>query len=451
MKITFLGATETVTGSRYLIEHADKKVLVDCGLFQGPREIKERNWQDFPIAPDSIDAIVLTHAHIDHTGYIPVLAKKGFKGKVYCSQGTYQLCKILLKDSAFLQQEHAKKVNEAGYSRYKPALPLYTVKDAEYALSLFHPIAYDFVITIGGLQIMLIQSGHILGGSFVVITDGKSKITFSGDLGRPDQMLMKEPAHLKETDYLVLDSTYGDRLHTHEDFVQELGLIIQKTVEKKGTLIIPSFAVGRAQVLLYALYQLKKQNKIPGIPIFLDSPMAISVTDLYCDFLDEHKLSAQECHKVFDVATYVRTVSESKSLNHKHGPSIIIAGSGMADGGRVLHHFANTITNAKNTILFVGYQADGTKGRMLLEDIPEIKIYGKYYPVRATIKNIASLSAHADYHDILTWLASIEKPPKKIFLTHGDVDSLKSLQEKIIQRFNWSVVVPKYTDTYSLD
>jgi metallo-beta-lactamase family protein len=442
MKITFLGATEEVTGSKYLIENENIKILVDCGLFQGNRENTQRNWDPFPVDPGSINAIILTHAHIDHSGYIPRLIKDGFKGKIYCSEPTYALCSILLVDSGFLQEENAQRINR---------LPLYTVSDAENSLKFFQVINYNTVLNIGSLTITLIRSGHILGASFVVISDGKNTLTFSGDLGRPNQLIMKAPTHLKQTDFLVIESTYGDRLHQEGDPIKVLGELVNNTAVQGGVLIIPAFAVGRTQTILYCLYQLKQQKAIPDIPIFLDSPMAIKVTDLYCRFKDEHKLSISLCKDVFDIAIYTRTQKESKRIDHVEGSAIIVVGSGMADGGRVLSHFKHYISDAKNTIAFVGFQAEGTEGRALVDGAKEIEINGKLYAVRATIKTIDIFSAHADYNEILEWLGYFETNPKKVFITHGEIEAARSLKNKIEAQLGWSVTIPKYLESFELD
>jgi len=450
MKITFLGAVEEVTGSKYLIEHEDTKILVDCGLFQG--EFKKHNWDKFPIEPSSIDAVVLTHAHIDHTGYIPALVKNGFRGKIYCSKATLALCSILLIDSGYLQEEDAKNANKEGYSRHHPALPLYTGADAQNSLTFFQVVDYNKILKIGkSLNVTLISSGHILGASFVVISDGKQTITFSGDLGRPNQPVMKSPPHLKKTDFLVVESTYGDRLHEKDDPIEVIGEIVNKTVAKGGVIIIPAFAVGRTQMILYYLYQLKQKKIIPDIPIFLDSPMAINVTNLLCKFKDEHKLPENLCEDVCGIAAYTSTVEESKHIDRIKSSAIIVAASGMASGGRVLHHFRHFISDSKNTILFVGFQAEGTRGRALVDGAKKIKIHGKTYQVNAKIKKIDSLSAHADYNEILEWLGYFESGPKKVFITHGEKESAESLKKKIEEKFGWSVMVPKYLESFELD
>lgn len=444
MKITFLGGVEGVTGSRYLVENETAKILVDCGMFQGDSQERGRNWEPLPLEPSSLDAIILTHAHIDHTGYIPVMVKNGFKGKVYCSAATYDLCAILLTDSGALQEEDAREDKEQKE-------PLYTVQDAKQALKFFKIVEYNKEFNIDSLQVTLIPSHHILGASFVVVSDGKETLTFSGDLGRPNQLVMKDPTHLKETDFLVIESTYGDRLHGEGDSLEMLAGIIHKTMARGGKIIIPAFAVGRTQTILYALYQLKKNKDIPNIPIFLDSPMAISVTDLFCKYNNEHKLPTHSCGDVFDSVTYTRTVEQSKSIDYMQGPSIIIAGSGMATGGRVLHHFKHFIGNPKNTILFVGFQAEGTTGQKLVEGAKKIKIHGDTFEVRAAIETIDIFSAHADYSEILEWLGHFKASLKKVFVTHGEKEAADSLQKKIEERFGWSVVVPKFLESFDLD
>jgi metallo-beta-lactamase family protein len=453
MKITFLGAVEEVTGSRYLVEHATIKILVDCGMFQGPREIAQRNVEPFPVDPKSIDAIVLTHAHIDHTGYIPALVKNGFTGKIYCSKGTYALCSLLLVDSGSLQEGEAKNINRRGGPDHPPAVALYTAQDAENSLQFFKPIDYDTVINIGGsFKITLIRSGHILGSAFVIVSDGKQKLTFSGDLGRPHQFILKSPPPLKQTDFLVIESTYGDRLHEKKiDTIKIIGDVVNATVAKGGILIIPCFAVARTETILYCLYQLKQKNAIPHIPIFLDSPLAIKVTDLLCDFKDEYELSAALCKDIFSIATYTRTVEESKEINHVERPAIIIAGSGMADGGRVLFHLEHFISDPKNTVLFVGYQAEGTEGHALVNGAKIIKIHGGAHTVQAEIKALDTLSAHADYEEILAWLGNFENKLKKVFVTHGEIGAAQSLKKKIEERFGWPTVIPKYLESFDLD
>lgn len=457
MKITFLGAAEEVTGSRYLVEDAAVKILVDCGMFQGPPESFQRNMEPFPIDPKSIDALVITHAHIDHTGYIPALVKHGFKGPIYCSKATYALCGVLLRDSGFLQEQAARN-SYMGGPDHPPAVALYTVQDAENALKLFKPVEYDLVIHVGKtLQVTLIRSGHILGSAFVVISDGTQKLTFTGDLGRPHQLIMKSPQALTQTDFLVIESTYGDKLHVKSDTTQitdtvkRIGEVVNATVAKGGVLIIPCFAVGRTEEMLYSLYQLQQNNTIPKIPIFLDSPMAINIANFFCDYEGEYALSTASCRDMFSIATYTNTVEESKQIDHITHPAIVIAGSGMADGGRVLFHVQHFISDPKNTVLFVGFQVRGTHGYALVHGAKTIHIGGYTYPVRAEIHVIETLSAHADFNEILAWLGHFEQKPKKVFVTHGEIEAARSLKDKIEKRFGWSVVIPKYLESFELD
>lgn len=388
MKITFLGASEEVTGSKYLIEQEDIKILVDCGLFQGGYKTTARNRDPFLIDPASISAVVLTHAHIDHTGYLPLLIKKGFRGKIYCSQATYELCRIVLIDYGNIQEEDAKRFNEHKDFNTSPAEPLYTKADAEYSFGFFNVIDYDNALNLGPLTITLIRCSHILGSSFVVVADGKKILTFSGDLGSPDQLIMKSPAYLKQTDYLVLESTYGTRLHEDGDPIEILGKLINSTVERGGIVLIPAFAVGRTQTIIYCLYQLKQKKIIPDIPIFLDSPMAISVSELFCDFKEDYTLPPSLCKGILNTATYTSTVEESKHLDNLKGPAIIVAGSGMMEGGRIMHHLQKYVSDPQCTIIPVGYQALGTRGRDLVNGAKEINLFGKTYEVRAKVKTV---------------------------------------------------------------
>lgn len=414
-------------------------------MFQGFREIQSRNWEEFPFDPTDIDAIILTHAHIDHTGLIPLIVKRGFEGKIYCSSATYALSTILLKDSGFLHEEDARRANKYGYTKHHPALPLYTQKDAEIALEYFHTVDFGKPIFLSDdLHFTLSRSGHILGSSFIAVSDGNRTITFSGDLGRPDDAILKKPAALDYTDYLVLESTYGDRLHDTSDPEEDIGDIIRKTAARGGTVVIPAFAVGRAQSILYYIHLLKSRNRIPDIPVYLDSPMAINATEILCKFKNEHKLSNQLCSDVCSVAKYTRDVEESKRLDQSTMPSIIISASGMATGGRVLHHIKYFVSNPKNTILFAGYQVGGTRGDRMVKGEKQIKIHGEYFPVKAEVINLSNFSAHADYSEILLWLRNFKKAPRKVFLTHGELTSALSLKEKIENEFDWEVIIPGY-------
>lgn len=445
MKLSFLGATGTVTGSKYLIEHENKKILIDCGLFQGYKDLRLRNWEKLPFDAHSIHAVILTHAHIDHSGYIPLLIKQGFVGKIYCSYATYELCAILLPDSGHIQEEDARRANQYGYSIHRPALPLYTKEDAENSLKFFHVLDFGKPCFLDeNLYFTLNHSGHILGSSFISLSDGNNTIVFSGDLGRQNDPIMKSPARLQLADYLILEATYGDRLHEVNDPAEEIGKIIRDTVSGGGSVIIPAFAVGRAQTVLYYIHFLKNKKLIPDLPVFLDSPMAINATELLKKFKNEHRLSQELCHAVCASAEYIRTVEDSKRLDQLNMPSVIISASGMATGGRVLHHLKYFMTDPKNTILFTGFQAAGTRGDKMVKGDSLIKIHGEMYPLRAKIIHLSNLSAHADYEETLLWLKNFQKPPRRVFLTHGEPLALISLKAKIEARFGWNVSIPEY-------
>ncbi|GMU19150.1 MAG: hypothetical protein AMXMBFR12_03420 [Candidatus Babeliales bacterium] len=451
MKITFLGAAQEVTGSKYLVEQNNTKLLVECGLFQGPFKIAQRNWDEFPLDPASIKAVVLTHAHIDHSGYLPLLIKNGFRGKIYCSKATFELCRILLIDNGNIQEESAKRYNERKNDQANSATPLYTKADAEYALQFFEVMEYDTPFKIGVFTVMLIRCSHIIGSSFVVISNGQTTLTFSGDLSGSKQLIMQAPSHLKSTDYLVLESTYGDRLHEEGDPIEKLGQVINEAIQQNGIVLIPAFAVGRTQTILYCLYYLKQKKRISDVPVFLDSPMAISVTDLFCDYKEDYTLPVNLCKSILGAATTTPEVADSKGLANLNGPAIIIAGSGMMEGGRILYHLQSYISDPKNTLIIVGYQAPGTKGSELMGGAKEINLFGNMHEVHAKIKYVDFFSAHADYNEILEWLSHFESAPKKVFLTHGEFESAQSLKSKIEQRFGWKVIIPKYKDSFDLE
>ena len=453
MKLTFLGATGTVTGSKYLLEHEDRKILVDCGLFQGLKELRLRNWEKLPVDPASIDAVLLTHAHIDHSGYIPLLVKRGFRGEIYCSAATYDLCSILLPDSGYLQEADADRANRYAYSKHKPALPLYTRKDAEKSLGHFRVKGFDKPHKLdGGLKFTFGRSGHILGSSFIRVDDGHTSILFSGDLGRADDPVMIAPVDMQQADYLVLESTYGDRLHKDGDPVEKIGDIIRTTAARGGSVIIPAFAVGRTQSILYYIYALKKANAIPAtVPVFLDSPMAINATQLLGRHRNEHRLPEKMCADVCHIAKYVQTAEESKSLDYNASmPVVIISASGMATGGRVLHHLKHFIGDARNTILFTGFQAAGTRGSRLVHGEDEIRIHGQMWPVRAQVEMLHNTSAHADYGEILDWLGRFQDAPRKTFITHGEPEAASSLRMKIEDHLGWRAEVPAYLQQVEL-
>jgi len=449
MKLTFLGATQTVTGSKYLLEVDNKKFLIDCGLYQGKKELRKRNWEDLPVNPSEIDAVILTHAHIDHSGYIPVLVKKGFHGKIHCTKSTRDLCSILLPDSGYLQEEEAAFLNKHGLSKHKPALPLYTRIEAEEAMNFFQVVDVGkFYGLTDEVEFQLIRAGHIIGATFVVIKYNNHRLVFSGDLGRPHDFIMKSPAIIQQADYLVLESTYGDRPHESIDPKDALADIVNRTIKRGGTLLIPSFAVGRAQWLIYLLHDLQMLGRIPKIPIFLDSPMAIEATHMFCDNAQAHRLSKQVAEKsVCQAVKPTPTVEGSKSIKEIAEPKIVISASGMATGGRILHHLRYYLPEKKNTVLFAGFQAPGTRGDRLVKGETEIKIFGDMIPVNAEVVQLANASAHADYNEILDWLSHFQKDIRKIFITHGEKDASMSLKEKIEKQFHWGCVIPEYKDS----
>lgn len=451
MQITFLGAAGTVTGSKYLVSISDKKILVDCGLFQGYKQLRLRNRAPLPVDPREIDAVVLTHAHLDHSGYLPLLVKNGFAGKIYCSEATRDLCAILLPDSGYLQEEEAKYANRRGYSKHSPALPLYTAADAAQALTHFVPIDFARDIDLGSkLTSHLLPAGHMLGASLVRLQcDGKT-LLFTGDLGRPNDLVMVAPTKVARTDYLIVESTYGDRRHDSSDPQQRLAEVINHTAARGGAVIVPAFAVGRAQTLMYLIHLLKEARAIPDVPVFLNSPMAANATRIYHQHPGEHRLTPTQCNAVYAAAKIVNTIEESKALNQRKGPMIVISASGMATGGRVVHHLKAFAPDARNTILFAGYQAGGTRGAAILSGAEAIKIHGEYIPVRAEIVSIDNLSAHADYVEILDWLKHFELPPRQTFVTHGEPQAADALRHRIEEGLGWPTVVPEYLETVEL-
>lgn len=452
MQIQFLGAAGTVTGSKYLLTTSSSKIFVDCGLFQGYKPLRLKNWEDLPFNPATLDAVVLTHAHLDHSGYLPSLIKQGFRGKIYCTEATYDLCKILLPDSGHLQEEDADYANRHGFSKHHPALPLYTEEDAIHALKFFSTVQFNTPVKpTKDLTVEFHPAGHLLGAAIVSITDGDKTITFSGDLGRLNDPIMVAPAIIKKTDYLVLESTYGNRKHDPADPMELLGKTICDTVNRGGVVVIPSFAVGRAQLLMHYIHLLKQSGGIPPLlPVYLNSPMAKDATLLYNKHHEEHRLTAAQTAEMCHAAKIVNTVEESKALNFQRMPMVIIAASGMATGGRVLHHLKAFASDPRNTILFAGYQAGGTRGASMLAGAESIKIHGQYVPLRAQVVQIDNLSAHADYEEILSWLSHFEAAPKMTFLTHGELEAADALRKRIEEKMGWSVNIPSHGDKITL-
>ena len=446
IKIQFLGAAGTVTGSKYLIQTPKKKILVDCGLFQGLKELRELNWNSFPVNAAEIDMVLLTHGHLDHTGYLPRLVNQGFSGKILGSAPTLEITKIILEDSARIQEEDAERANVEGFSKHKPAIPLYNTKDVEKTVPLFNAQPLDKWIEIDKeISCRFRYNGHIIGATFIELKIGNKTIVFSGDIGREKDLLMYPPQKPEQADILFIESTYGNRLHP-DNAEEQLTTIIHRAIEKQGTIIIPSFAVERTQTLMYLLWELKKKGSIPNIPIYIDSPMGANVLDVFERNLSWHKLPLAECKEMCKDIKLIRTIKETYDLAASGHPKIIIAGSGMASGGRVLTYFVQYLGNSSATVMLVGYQAEGTRGRALLEGAIEVKLFGKYFPVKATIENVEGLSAHADQRGLIEWLSKLKSSPTEIFIVHGEQDASLALKEKIKEVYNWNASIPKLND-----
>jgi len=451
MRITFLGAAGTVTGSKYLLEHRDQHVLIDCGLFQGYKQLRLHNWDPFQLPVSDLKAIVLTHAHLDHSGYLPVLVRNGYCGPVYATAATCELMKILLLDSGRLQEEEAEFANRHGFSRHSPALALYAEEDARKALQLLRPVElHKRVDIVPGLSILLRCAGHILGAATVEVVADDVTLVCSGDLGRPNDPLMFAPELIPQTDYLLVESTYGDRQHPLESAQEKLAQVICRTALRHGITLVPSFAVGRAQLLMYHLYQLKLKHNIPDLPIYLNSPMATDITRLYQRFNSEHRLSLQDCEGMCQGTHFVSSVQESIALDKQLTPAVIIAASGMATGGRVLHHLNALAPNPLNTLLMPGFQAGGTRGAQIIAGAPYVRIHGQDVPVRAEVVPMQSLSAHADADEILQWLRGFKRAPKHTYVVHGEPNASDTLRRRISQELGWSVSVPEYRDSAEL-
>lgn len=451
MNITFLGGTGTVTGSKYFIESATTKILVDCGLYQGYKWLRARNREPLPLDLKSLDAIVLTHAHLDHSGFIPALYKQGFRGRVYTHQATISLCSILLPDSGHIQEDDAKFYGKHKISRHENPEPLYDKATAEACLSLFQAVEFDEQFSIGDIDVMLQSAGHILGAASVILEADGKRIGFSGDVGRPDDMIMYPPKPLPPLDLLMLESTYGNRLHDKEDAFEQLAEIVNSTAKKGGVLLIPSFAVGRTEAVQHMLATLIKKELIPKLAVYLDSPMAINVFNIYCAHFDLNRLSNEQCHEMCDVASFTRTVDESKALADLIMPHIIIAGSGMATGGRILHHLKRLLGDYRTTVLFTGYLSGGTRGAKMLAGKSTVKIHGKWLPIKARIAVLHGLSGHGDYQDITQWLQDSQLHPKtKIRLVHGEPEASEAMRDHLMQNTRFDVDVANYHEILRL-
>ena len=459
--IQFFGATGTVSGSKFLVDTGETRFFVDYGMFQGPKYLRLRNWEDSPVAPASVDHVLLTHAHIDHSGMLPALARDGFKGNIWTTPVSAELCAINLIDSAHLQEEDARFANKMSFSKHKPALPLFTTEDAEKAIERLKAVAYETPTAISkDTSVRFLDAGHILGSAIVDVTiNGQTpqRIVFSGDLGRYDALIMRDPTPVIYADYLLVESTYGSRIHPNEEPIDELAAIINATAKRGGMTIIPAFAVGRAQTLLYLFRDMKERGRIPDLPIFVDSPMARRVTDVFCRHIDDFDEEARavfretgECPIISSNMEFVHSKDESQKINDIRYPAIIVSASGMATGGRVLHHLKYRLPDPRNTVLFVGYQSVGTRGQLLRDGARTIKIHGEEVPVRAQISTVEGFSAHADSSEILRWLGKFRKPPKMTFVVHGEEESSIALAAEIEQKLGWKTHIPEYKERYEL-
>jgi metallo-beta-lactamase family protein len=453
--VQFFGAAGTVTGSKHLVTANGRRVLLDCGLFQGLKELRERNWDAPPFAPSELDAVVLSHAHIDHSGYLPLLVRRGFRGPVYCTNSTAELLGVLLPDSAYLQEKQAAHANYLGYSKHAPALPLYTTLDAQEALGLLQPQPFGESIRLtDGIAAVFRTAGHILGSATVdlqidgTIGHAPLHVVYSGDLGRWGRPILHDPQPVPEADYLLLESTYGNRSHPVE-VDEQLARCIRTAADRGGALLVPAFAVGRTQELLWWIRQLEQEERIPTLPVYVDSPMAIDVTDIYLRSTSEHDLDMRRLENAGHHPLYPRqfhlakTQEESMALNTVRGPVIIISASGMATGGRILHHLKLRLSDRRTTVLLVGFQAAGTRGRRMLEGTDEVRIHGQDVRVRAHIESLDGLSAHADQGELLQWLSGFERPPRTTCLVHGEPDAAAALSEAIGERYGWDAEVAK--------
>jgi len=448
MQVTFHGATETVTGSRHLVEADGRRILVDCGLFQGVKRLRVKNWDPFPVDPTTIDAVVLTHAHIDHSGYLPGLVRAGFGGPIFCTPSTASLASILLPDSAHLQEEEARYANKRRSSKHDPALPLFTQDDAARALDQFVVVDFDTDFApVDGLTARFGRAGHILGAAWVRVDDGERSVLFSGDLGRDDDLLMMPPAPPLDADHVVIESTYGDRTHPDQDPVAEIERVVNDTIDRRGIVLIPVFAVGRAQMVLHILATLRSEGRIPLVPTYLNSPMAINATEMFISARGDHRLTDEQIAEMCDGVEFVRDVEASKELTARRDPMIVLSASGMITGGRVLHHVEQVGPDRRNTIVLAGYQATGTRGATLADGGRILRIYGDDVPIRAHVERIGSLSAHADADGLLRWLGSMATPPSAVSVVHGEAGAADTLRRRIGHELDLPASVPGMGDS----
>lgn len=451
MKLTFLGAARTVTGSKHLLDAGGVRVLVDCGMFQGLKALRERNWEPFPVPPRSIDVVVLTHAHLDHCGMLPRLVAQGFTGRIFCTGGTQELARIVMEDAARLQEEDAERANRKGYTKHKPALALFTENDAARAILQLQPVGYDRPVPIApGVELEFLNAGHLLGSAYARITvasEGKT-ILFGGDLGRYGRPVLPDPVPPPDADVVLVESTYGDRVHDPDDDGVKLGQIISDTIAKKGKVVIPAFALGRVEELLYWVRRLEERKAIPEVPVYVDSPMAVEVLAEYRDRL--HELDEGLRNFMTARLRVISTIAESRKVQEDDRPSIIISSSGMATGGRVLHHLRRLLPDERNTVLFAGYQAEGTRGRLLKDGATMTRIHGEEVPVRARIETIDSISAHADRNEVLRWLKSFKKAPSLLCLVHGEPGPMDALKATVESELKWTVKTPGHRESIEI-
>jgi metallo-beta-lactamase family protein len=457
--LTFLGAARTVTGSKYLVKSGSRQFLVDCGLFQGLKELRERNWETLPVEASAIDAVVITHAHIDHTGYLPKLVRDGFRGRIFCTPGTADLCRIMLPDAGRLAEEDAREANKEGYTKHAPALPLFTEIDAQRALGHLQPVGYERPMPIGsGVTIEFLDAGHLLGSAFVRMTfegQGNRQVLFSGDLGRYQRPVLPDPSRVESADILLVESTYGDRLHEPDDDGERLAEIVKATAQRGGKLIIPSFAVGRVEEVIYWLKKLEDAHRIPVLPVYLDSPMAVDAMKHYAARSEDLDPDVRTRHghvSAFSTRrfTAISTPQQSKELTASPASCIVISSSGMATGGRVLHHLKAALPSPRHTVLFVGYQAAGTRGRSLLAGEKQVKIHGQWVTVGAEIAKIDSMSAHADANEIMRWLGGFSRAPEMTYLVHGEPAAQSALEARITKEIGWPLHVADYLETVTI-
>lgn len=450
--LRFLGATGTVTGSRYLLEAEGRRILVDCGLFQGYKQLRLRNRRPFPVRPHSIDTVLLTHAHLDHSGYIPALIRAGFEGRVICTESTAQLCGLILPDSGHLQEEEAKYARRKKYSDHARPTPLYTLKDAQAALGRFKSVPFSKPVDLGnGITAEFLPAGHLLGAAQIRVNISGITVHFSGDLGRDSDPLMRPPEPFAGADVLICESTYGNRLHEAVDAEGELAPVIRRVVARGGTILIPAFAVGRAQGLMYHIARLRDRGEIPDVPVFLNSPMAMDATEIYHNHHEEHHVAWDDCKAMFEIARRVRSVEESKQLNTNAFPKIIVSASGMLTGGRILHHIASYGGDRRNAILLSGFQAAGTRGAALRAGADHLRIFGKDFPIEAEVIDLGSFSGHADADELLRWMDAATHPPRMTYITHGEPGGSDALRFRIEHELGWKARVPEQLETIRLE